>query len=790
MKKILTLLLVLIFVATSFATLDPSANNSRTTFDNAYAWGGHKPKDKATLWAQAVENSLDGTVTNDQLLFGLLTSDPTSTEGMFYYNTTSKAFKFYNGTSWASFAAESGTVSLDIAYNNGNSIDVDGSAVTLTVSDTDNNAGLVVAQNDSTNDPDAMNITSAADAGTAVGLQIDCTAGFDIQGTSDSWTMSIAGIFDGEGVTGLTNSQIINLAGNNEIEFGDNTEDVAFNFSVANTLTITSDQGTDKVDWGDIDAHSGLAALTGDAGADFDIGATNTGTFNMVIAQAGTGDNELRLTSAGTAANAIALTTATGGQTFTSATAIVGTAAAGAISFTSTGGDATLDASDKSVIIDAGEAAADDAIVIVTTGAGSGIQITSLADVDITTTGAATEDITLDNQGGSIHLISTEAVDDGFNLDTTGGVDIDATTSISLKSAEATGDAIELVTSNAAGGIDITSGTGDIVLTSTDEINLTVATAATDNIVLTNTAGTSVTENSGAIQLTATAGGIQIQSDANLDDAVVLRADGGVTAEMTIHNDQGTAEDAIEILSDAGGIAITYATAKNMAITGGQFIVTSNEDVASAINLVTNTGTSETIVVTNTLGQAAGAITLNAAAGGVRIDTIAGAAGDILLTAGDDATIVTAGDFIVTNTGVMTVSGTSTLSGAVTATAGIQMGAISREATADGTGTGTIATGTSFVTAVDATQVTDWMVLPSPVAGTIVWIGTVDDASGFEVRTNDPANVSMNGVVGAGKETAIPSTASLVRFVCVSNNDWIGTMFDASGTEAETPTPD
>lgn len=234
------------------------------------------------------------------------------------------------------------------------------------------------------------------------------------------------------------------------------------------------------------------------------------------------------------------------------------TVSAGTIDIDSTGGDLGLDATNKSILIDAGEAAAD-AITITATGTAGGIDITSLGDIDITTTGAAGEDITLDNQGGSIHLISTEAVDDGFNLDTTGGVDIDATTSISLKSAEATGDAIEIVTSNAAGGIDITSGTGDVVITSTDDIQLTNATAAGDMIQLLNTAGTSVTEDSAAIQLTATAGGIQIQSDGDLDDAVVIRADGGTTAEITVHNDQGTATDSIELLSDAGGITLNAA---------------------------------------------------------------------------------------------------------------------------------------------------------------------------------------------------------------------------------------
>ena len=65
--------------------------------------------------------------------------------------------------------AVGGTVALDDAYNNGSSIDVDGSAVTLTVSDTDNNAALALVQNDVTNNNNALEITNAG-SGKAINL--------------------------------------------------------------------------------------------------------------------------------------------------------------------------------------------------------------------------------------------------------------------------------------------------------------------------------------------------------------------------------------------------------------------------------------------------------------------------------------------------------------------------------------------------------------------------------------------------------------------------------------------
>ena len=141
--------------------------------------------------------------------------------------------------------------------------------------------------------------------------------------------------------------------------------------------------------------------------------------------------------------------------------------------------------------------------------------------------------------------------------------------SVIIRGTEEVGDAVVIHADGTAGGIDITSGTGDIALVSTDDISMTVNNTTTDNIIITNT--------------------------------------------------PGTAENALDIDVTAGGIDIDFATAKNMAITGGQFIFTSNEDVASAFSVITNTGTSETITIVNTQGTGDGAITLTASAGGISL---------------------------------------------------------------------------------------------------------------------------------------------------------------------------
>ena len=58
MKKILVSLLVLMIAGTCMAY--PSAGDAKTTFRNGFAWGGHVPKDRATLWAQGIEGQISG----------------------------------------------------------------------------------------------------------------------------------------------------------------------------------------------------------------------------------------------------------------------------------------------------------------------------------------------------------------------------------------------------------------------------------------------------------------------------------------------------------------------------------------------------------------------------------------------------------------------------------------------------------------------------------------------------------------------------------------------------------
>ncbi len=198
--------------------------------------------------------------------------------------------------------------------------------------------------------------------------------------------------------------------------------------------------------------------------------------------------------------------------------------------------------------------------------------------------------------------------------------------------------------------------------TSTGAVNIGSSTAGAISVDTTSTATynsdaqTSITTSDSLadIVIDSAGGRVVITSGEDAASAISLVANNGTSETIVVTNTQGTSESALNLDATAGGIDIDFATAKNMAIDGGQFIFTSNEDVASAFSVITNTGTSETITLVNTQGTAAGAIALTATAGGITQTASAGlialnatgaTAGDMTLTVGDDyALVLTAGD--------------------------------------------------------------------------------------------------------------------------------------------------
>jgi hypothetical protein len=607
----------------------------------AVAWAGTTNYNALTLTPEStdtypllIENTsgtdLIRSTVNEPVLYLLPTDTaPTScaAEGCFYWDDSENTLKIYHTAAWHAVATSAGTMDLDDAYNNGSAIDADTDAVTITVSDTDNNVGLIVAQNDSTNDPTAVQITSAANAANAIALDIDAQAtGRDIEGTGASWyvtgagaatfaslaysgTLS-AGAISMTGSITMANGQVISADTNNEIEFSDNSEEFSFAFT-SNTVTLATDTGIDTLAFGDVDALTGVGGIAFDADATTVTLAADGAADDLTISVTGAQDASLVLSSAGTAADAMQLTTTAGGIDITNG------GAAG-------GEDLDLVSSNASINLTSAEAVAD-AIVLTASANGGGIDLAAQNDIDLTmTNGAAGEDITLSNTGGSIVLTASEAATDAINIDSTaGGIDIDAydTLSIDAGGAGVTDDIIIQITSASAG----------------EDLSIAQV-GAVDASVLISAAGT----GTDAIKLNATAGGIDIDANAqplNITVTSTGAADDLILAQVGANDSSialqaaGTGTDAISIQASAGGIDIDSVA---------DLIITNTAAAGADDFVLAQAGAFDASLLLQSAGTGADAIGLSASAGGITISAAGGS--DILISSSLDVDDTIVGD--------------------------------------------------------------------------------------------------------------------------------------------------
>lgn len=133
----------------------------------------------------------------------------------------------------------------------------------------------------------------------------------------------------------------------------------------------------------------------------------------------------------------------------------------------------------------------------------------------------------------------------------------------------------------------------------------------------------------------------------------------------------------------------------------------------------------------------------------------------------------------MTQTGNQAVTGTHSASGGYTGNlAGYALKSEARTATAaPGGTTGVISAGVTHVvvTSDDANKV---ITLPAPVPGLVVTL--INGATGYELRTSNPATISINGGAGADAESAIAASMVIVM-TCVSATAWIGASYTAAG---------
>lgn len=400
---------------------------------------------------------------------------------------------------------------------------------------------------------------------------------------------------------------------------------------------------------GDTTASTGVfTALTADGTGAVSLSSNAAGNFTVT-----SGDLSLLATTNSVVINgaeavddAVTLGSTLGGLAGTFGKSIVLTtteANADSLSLNSSGGailtatgaagkDITLTCTSGSINLTAGEAIASSTVF---TNNGTQFVIT----------GAAGRDFSVVNTGGSITMSATENDAGAIAITANGG----ASEKITLTSSQGTGDAsVGLIST--AGGVTLSGGKA-----AATAINFTTSNAA---------GGITMTAGTGGI-LPSTTGKFTVISTDNAAQAIELHANGGTSETIRLRADQGTAATSLDFLSDVGGITLNAglgsASAINItssAVGGGWTLNSGTAGVtltntgkislaAAAASDITVTGAFN-LTLASTLGRvittsgiaAANAITL----------TASNAAGGFALTSGT-------GGVTLTNTGVLSLAG-------------------------------------------------------------------------------------------------------------------------------------
>lgn len=301
-------------------------------------------------------------------------------------------------------------------------------------------------------------------------------------------------------------------------------------------------------------------------------------------------------------------------------------------------------------------------------GVGGGILIHSGAGTGVSVADATTSSIQLVSDAGGISIQSGINANDAIRIETLGGVDdtleIHASTGTGIDSIDLISDlgGISIIATalDSTGAITISGGTnGGIDMDAAEDISITLAAEAGEDILIstTNTIDNHITittagSSEDAFSVTTSQGNIDLIGQGATGEDFDIES---TNSALNLSSGEAQA-DAIDIQATAGGIDIGSIVAFDTDIVGGQVLIASLDDAGSAIRLFTNVGVSETIVITNTLGEDDAALNIDTTAGGVAVD----AAKSIVLTSSEaqsDAIQIEASNAsggIVMTTGVAT----------------------------------------------------------------------------------------------------------------------------------------
>ncbi len=498
------------------------------------------------------------------------------------------------------------------------------------------------------------NVTTTATAGTATltatAGEVDLTAGttVDINAAGGNVTIDAAGAGNDIVVTAP-----------DQIQFnGTNTQVVSGTFQLANG-TVVVDEIVDDATVDVVTAPSDTKLVTESALASVTSGQAGSGlTFDLVgddkidlggtlgtvanIVTGGTGEN-LQVSGTGildvdTDADILGDITLSGAAqslTHTGATSLGVVSSTAPITIDAQGNTLTLDGN-QGVSVDA---ASNDIDVTAATGV---VNVTGNQGINID---ATNNNLTLDAIAGTLVLDGNSGV--SIDASTSGDVTINSGAgSVSIDGAEAISNAVSITASDAAGGIELAAGTGDIDLTTTGEVTLNGNNTQIESGSFELNSGTTVTN----IQASAGGGGSGVRGSGTADDNTLV-------TELAVR----TAIDAEDLTAGEGTSVGGDGTSLNIG--GGNAFTGSRIIDVNASNLTIDATGGGSFIVNNNAG---GNFQVTGSGGNVTVDNT----GNLDAANGLDVTTsnLTVGstNFIVDNTGNVTAEGDTDLNGDLT----------------------------------------------------------------------------------------------------------------------------
>ncbi len=530
-------------------------------------------------------------------------------------------FTDLTATGAVSFTGATGALTMTSAT--ASSLGVTGAGVDLTLS---SGAGRVVVNGEEAA-ADAIRLLSAAGGlDTNVALQMNLDSSQAAANAVRIIASAGAGGIDidaGSGGITVDSTGAISLDGA-----------AASNFSVSGAgidLTLSSASGSVPISAGEAVANAiGLQASAGgiDANAALQINIDSSQAANdalRIFASAGTGGIDVDAGSGGIAVDT------------TGAFSIDG-AAASNVTVTGAGIDLTLASVLGSVLVSSTENAALAIRLHANGGTSETIQVHS-------DQGTGVSSIGLLSDVGGITLRSTGfASADAINVESVlGGFDVDAALQINIDSSQAAVNAIRLLASGVAGGVDVDAGTGGITIDTTGLLSLD--SAAASNFTVTGAFDLTLSSSAGSVNVSAG----EAAADALNFDAVAGGLDVDVALQMNLNSAQAAADairifasnaaGGIDIDSGSGGftvdttaqISLDSATASNFTVTGAADLTLASS--LGAVNVTSGEANADSINVTS-----AGGMNIVATGAAAKDTIITNTNGSMTLTAGENVT--------------------------------------------------------------------------------------------------------------------------------------------------------